>query len=742
MLLSLGATSAQAEDAADADQVKNLQQVQVTAESLDSYAAPATVSATRMVLTQRETPQSVTVITRQQIEDFGYVTIADVLQNTTGIFVNNLSSLERPSFMARGLDVNNIQVDGVQQFPGGRRPDVGGDSVAYERVELVRGANGLMTGTGEPSATVNMIRKRATRRHEAYVNASVGRWNNYRIEGDVSGPLLADGRVRGRVAAAYTDRESFIDYYSTEKKTLYGTLEADLSDNTLLRIGLETTSTDQGGVINTNNVSYWYSDGSRINPPRSFSTAAKSSAWPLEERTYFAGLDHSFANGWHLSAIATHNTIDMQGGQLYFMMPWDYPDRDGGGPYTDSAVISWSADKQNTFDAFAEGPFRLFGREHQLVFGYNSFSRTRTTLGTDFDPATRPLRGEEVVLDAYNLWTWRGQAPRYTAYRTGHRDNAVHTDQGGGYLAVRLNLADPLKLLLGARVSNWKTWTRNFDRATGAFSGISDGYRVDDEITPYAGLVYDLNSTYSLYASYADVFLPQEQYDRNDRMIEPMIGKNYEIGAKAEYLDGRLNASFAYFESVQDNLAIADPNVPPNYLTPGGRSPYVSSGKGNRTKGAEFEFSGQLAPDWNLYGGFTHAITRNGAGQRINTYIPKNLLRLSTTYRLPGAWRRLTVGGGLQWQSAYHTVAGYPLSPERSAQAPYELLHVGTHVRRQSAVGLVNAMARYEINDRLSLSLNVNNLFDKYYYNSISEYDGSVGWGEPRNWVASARYRW
>lgn len=739
-------SSSGASSSAAAEPVKKLQTVFIEAETEGSYSDPVTVSATKMIMSLRETPQSVSVITQQQIEDWGAVNIKEILSHTTGFYVSTGSSQDRPSYNVRGGTANLIQIDGVQQFPGGRRPTVNGDSIAYERVEIIRGANGLVTGSGEPTATINLIRKRANSTGlTGSAGVSAGSWNNYRQEVDVSSPLSAEGTIRGRIAAAHYDRDSFIDRYGQEKSSLYATVESDVTENTLVRAGVEIADTKSRGSINTNAAPYYFADGSKINASRGYTgMTAKWSGWPLDEETYFVGLDHGFDNGWHLNSIVTYNTIHMQGGDLFFLYPGsatqpiEYFNRDGSSTlgFSYSAIIGSSKDVQKTFDVTLQGPYELFGRTHDLIFSYNNFNRERTSYGFEANQAAVPLTG-------WNGFTWTGDVARYPFKDLG-RSNLGITESDGGFVATRVSLADPLKLILGARLTNWETNSRNYDPKTGAYippktNAAPSNHKLDGEVTPYAGLVYDVTENIALYTSYTDAFVVQNNYDANDNLINPIVGESYEIGAKGEFIDGLLNVSFAYFENEKDNLAILDPAYPVNYKTPANNTPYISSGKGNKAKGYELEVSGQLSENWNIYGGVSRTTTENNAGVRINTDIPQTMFNLYSTYGFSGTWEKLTLGGGINWQSEYSVMSRRPSGAPRNANGA---LPTVAEKRVQSSVMLANVMARYDLNDYWSVSFNANNLFDEEYFSSISSGDGSVTWGDPANYRVSVKYRW
>jgi outer membrane receptor for ferric coprogen and ferric-rhodotorulic acid len=149
----------------------------------------------------------------------------------------------------------------------------------------------------------------------------------------------------------------------------------------------------------------------------------------------------------------------------------------------------------------------------------------------------------------------------------------------------------------------------------------------------------------------------------------------------------------------------------PEFILPNGDSAYRSTGKGNKTRGWEIELSGAVTDRWNLYTGYSQNVTRNPAGQLVNTYTPRKSAKLQTTWKPSVLNDRLTIGGGIVWQNGAHDDIDIDLRVEQGAYA------------------LVSLLARFDVTDRLSVAFNANNLFDKSYYT-----DTSFGYyGEPRS---------
>lgn len=174
------------------------------------YSVKTTAAGTKMPMTQRDIPQSVSIVSQQRMEDQQLQTLGEVMTNTLGISGSQADS-DRISYYSRGFEIDNYMVDGIPTYFESRwnLGDALTDTALYERVEVVRGANGLMTGTGNPSASINMIRKHATSREfKGNVSTEYGSWNKQRYVMDLQSPLTADGNVRGRIVAGYQNNDS------------------------------------------------------------------------------------------------------------------------------------------------------------------------------------------------------------------------------------------------------------------------------------------------------------------------------------------------------------------------------------------------------------------------------------------------------------------------------------------------------------------------------------------------------
>jgi outer membrane receptor for ferric coprogen and ferric-rhodotorulic acid len=687
----------------------NSQGLGLTTENTGSYTTGATSTATKLPLSLRETPQSVSVVTRQLMDDQNLTSIDDVLKFTPGITSNHRDS-DRYTFYSRGFQIQNFMYDGIpsqvanesQQYTSSLL-----DMALYDRVEVVRGATGLMSGAGTPSATVNLVRKRPTQDFQAYVSGEAGAWDRYRSEADVSGPLNAEGTIRGRLVGVYEKSNSFADWYKTEKKVMYGALDVDLSEDTLLRLSLDYQNNDSDGV-SFGHIPLFYNNGSQTNFSRSFNPAAR---WSYLDNTHYnftTLLEHKLANDWSLKAAYSHQYSYRRG--TVGSASGGQPD-----PGTGEGVFMFvnrldSYQEQDTLDVYASGPFQLGGREHQLVVG-GSTSRTHLNYPTY----------QNQNPDVPNIFAWDGhQLDKPHLSRVG--DNVTTLQQTGFYTAANFKPFDPLSIIIGTRVSSWKQndFSSNFATDEDAYSESTDRTKKSGVVTPYAGIIYDINDTYSVYASYTDIFLPQTFYKTAaNTSLDPLEGDNYEIGLKGEFFNGALNASIALFDVEQKNTPQF---VGEDAVT--GREVYRAI-SGTSTKGVEAEISGELADGLNVFGGYTYRESHDKNGERVETNQPSNLFKLGTTYRLPGAWNRLTIGGNVIWQSEIYAANEFDDGVHKATQDPY------------AVVGL---LANYKVDDHLTVGANLDNLFDRKYYDGLGTFN-SGSYGEPRNLMFNAKWK-
>lgn len=672
-------------------------------EGSGSYTVKAAKTATGLSLSPRDTPQSFTVITRERLDDQVSNNVFDALRFTTGVSVKAVDR-GRSVISVRGFDVNVYQFDGL---PTTLAVDNNINTAMFDRLEVVRGATGLLTGAGDPSAAVNMVRKHAdSSTFTGKVSVGLGSWDQRSGSVDITTPLNQSGTVRARFVADISKQDAFIDLEETQNTLLYGIIDADLTDNTRLSFGSSEQRDERDGVLWAG-LPYWYADGSHTNWSRSKTTAAKWNKWDVTTETLFATLEHTFQNQWTVTVNANH--VDTRDEEKMLWM-WGDPDRVTGLGMLAEPYHYIGSPKQMSYDLKASGPFNLFGREHEATIGamHSKYTdRWSNRMAVD-DPADFP---------PINMNTWDGSYPELAMGPRFKASEAI-TKQSAIYAATRLQISDPLKLILGARVSDWE-----LDNKQAIWTPVPSRLTQTGVVTPYAGLIYDLTEELSAYGSYTSIFNPQALQTRDGSYLDPLEGNSYELGVKGEFMNGRLNTTAAIFRTEQDNYGVSD-GMRIDQPT---EQAYRAT-EGVVVKGYELEATGELQPGWNISAGWTQYSAKDPDGNDVAQDHPRRLFKLFTTYDLRGSLQGLTVGGGVNWEGSQPARAQIP--------GTTEMEKVG-----QSAYGLVDLMAKYEFNKQWSLQANVYNVFDKEYASrNTGWWGGAYTYGEPRKLLVTMDY--
>ncbi|HID9893744.1 TPA: Fe(3+)-pyochelin receptor FptA [Pseudomonas aeruginosa] len=692
LLLALSPLAAAVADARK-DGETELPDMVISGESTSATQPPGVTTLGKVPLKPRELPQSASVIDHERLEQQNLFSLDEAMQQATGVTVQPFQLLTT-AYYVRGFKVDSFELDGVPALLGNTASSPQ-DMAIYERVEILRGSNGLLHGTGNPAATVNLVRKRPQREFAASTTLSAGRWDRYRAEVDVGGPLSASGNVRGRAVAAYEDRDYFYDVADQGTRLLYGVTEFDLSPDTLLTVGAQYQHIDS--ITNMAGVPM-AKDGSNLGLSRDTYLDVDWDRFKWDTYRAFGSLEQQLGGGWKGKVSAEYQEADSRLRYAGSFGAID-PQTGDGGQLMGAAYKFKSI--QRSLDANLNGPVRLFGLTHELLGGVTyAQGETRQDTARFLNLPNTPV----------NVYRWdphgvpRPQIGQYTSPGT------TTTTQKGLYALGRIKLAEPLTLVVGGRESWW-------DQDTPATR-----FKPGRQFTPYGGLIWDFARDWSWYVSYAEVYQPQaDRQTWNSEPLSPVEGKTYETGIKGELADGRLNLSLAAFRIDLEN----NPQEDPDHPGPPNNPFYISGGK-VRSQGFELEGTGYLTPYWSLSAGYTYTSTeylkdsQNDSGTRYSTFTPRHLLRLWSNYDLPWQERRWSVGGGLQ------------------AQSNYSVDYRGVSMR-QGGYALVNMRLGYKIDEHWTAAVNVNNLFDRTYYQSLSNPNWNNRYGEPRSFNVSLR---
>lgn len=685
----LAAGAAHAQDAA-------LPEVKVTnssdtTEGTGQYTARQ-LSVGKMDQAPREIPQSISVITRQQLDDRNVTKVEDAVKFSTGINVTRLDGAGNyNTFQSRGFDLGAIQLDGVP-IPQGNYSTL--DTAMYDRIEVLRGPAGLLQGGSEPGGTVNLVRKRAPGKLMLNADAAVGSFGLRRGTVDVGGALNTRGTVRARAVAVAEDRDSHVDTVFNNKRLGYGTLEWDIAPSTTLSIGgaqqRVRASIDQGLPT--------YADGRLASLPRGAFSGLAANRQDLETTDLFAELEHRLAGGGTLRLSA--RDVDRT---AYYRSARANSALSANGNFTMETVDGLTHVKTRNYDLFANLPVQVAGRTHRLLVGASHSENKSFDNNFGYGPSYQANLLTPNYAQAYPDI----QLPGYTAITT-RTEKAL-------YGQAQISVADSVKLLAGGRLSWADAVTRS--TSTGAATSVADPGR---QFVPSVAVLWDFHPQYTAYAGYSETFVVQSQLDAAKKLLEPRTGKQVEVGVKGEFLDKRLQAHAAIFRIIDENRAMADPNV---------ANASIAAGK-VRSQGFEAEVSGQPQPGWDVVAGYAYNDTLYlrapvaQVGQIFSPVTPRHSVNLFTRYAFTSpALRGFSIGGGLSYRSDFF------------AQSGALRITSGDYVLASAQVG-------YQINDQLALNLSVDNLFDKTYYEKVSGIARQNFYGEPRRVTLALKARY
>lgn len=663
----------------------------VTAAKLKQAEFNDSASATGLDLSLRETPQSVTVVDRQRIDDFALTTVNDLLEQAVGVNVQR-NETDRTAYSSRGFDITNFQVDGIG-LPLLGAVDGDLDTILYERVDIVRGANAIMTGVGNPSATINYLRKRPTAAFQANASAYGGSFDMWRLEGDVSGPLDAAGTLRARVIGAHEERNSYLDYNKVNRNVIGGLLALDITPSLTATIGYTRQDNRAQGIL-WGALPLIYSDGTRIPYRRSASTAAPWTYADVVNQSAFGELAYRIGGDWSVRGVFTYNDVDSKAKRLY---AGGTPDPVTGLGVTASSGLYPSQNKQYLIDGYASGSVELFGRRHQVAFGVsNGWLR-----GTESEAFSND------AIDYGDIRLLGSFVPPEPTYPEAELQGRERDRLTRVYGAIHLNFTDRLKGVAGASA----VWLK-----TTGFSYGSDLGRKNSKVSPYAGLLFDLTKNLTLYASYTAIYAPQSRVDVTNTRLVPAKGTAIEGGIKGSWLDGRLYATAVLFKAKQRGLA--------SYVgtfdgTDGPLGVDYYEGQDTTAKGYEVEVSGRVANRWLLSGGYTHLSIHDDLGGAARTFVPRDTVKLAASYEV-SEWRDLKLGAQFRYQSA---ISG----SDDSAGLPI----------RQKGYAVLDLLAGIKLAEHVHASVNVRNVTNAKYLNSLEW--GQAYYAPPRTAIGTIR---
>jgi TonB-dependent siderophore receptor len=703
----------------------------------------------------KDTPQSVSVITQQRMIDQNINDFTSAMNQAPGITLIQGGSNLDYQFYSRGFLINNIQIDGGApiSLDGIYQPQI--DMAEYDHVEILRGADGLFLGAGAPAGSVNLTRKRPLDHNQVVIEGAYGSWDNKRTMLDVTGPLGFDGHLRGRAVVTYQDQDYFYKVAHNEHNLFYGIVEADLTPNLMVSGGVSLTNQDSTPWVNG---LMRYANGEDLDLPRDTSFTTPWSRWNFDTKELFLKAEQHWGDNW--TAKFNLSRIDQTSDSKYATIANAVNPINLTGPAMGGIMAKYHS-IQTLADITVRGGFDLFGHRQEILFGV-SRSESDAAGSTYYDPLYSFFSMPPVDVFTFNPAGW--PEPASTQPNTA---NPVSTSiQEGAFLRAKLTFWDPLHLIMGLRYNNSHNHNVSETLCTsqyiqwGMCNTVGEvvgtpfetrGHVSDSSWPPNVSLVYDLNKETSVYVGYTDIFSYQNQdLDPQHRPLPPLTGSNVEAGLKFASSDGRLNASIAAFRVGQRGMGLPDYRYPQETIGDSTCCYYVSN-EADVSKGLDAEIAGEILPGLQLLADYTFQFNHqmgsaygSDEGKPNESRVPKHMLKLWADYHFQsGKWlHRLSVGGGFNAQSQGY-YSGYSCVKfvvygnyvdcdwANNGSIPYTFT--------QGFYTVFSGRLGYQLAPHWNLALNINNILDRRYYQTVADTTSGNWYGAPRNFMLTLR---
>lgn len=664
---------------------------------VNGYVATRSASGSKTDTPLLETPQSISIVTRDQIRNTGAKSVADSLSYTAGVTSqSSLFTRIADDFMVRGFNVatgnsGNLR-DGMKLqsnvYDGSQEP------YGLERVEVLKGAASVLYGQLTPGGAINAISKRPTPARFGEVNLEYGSYNRRQLSADIGGPLTADGQFSYRLTGLVRKSDTQVDHVRDDKVYIAPALTWAPSAATSLTL-----------------LGYYQRVRTRFAPPMPYANTRFNQI----PRNLFIGepnYDRYDGDQYALGYLFEHSFTDrlkLRHSLRYFHadLAWDY--LTFGGLRANGRTLNRGVSDRDetstgfTTDTSLEARFDTGPIKHTLIAGLDTYRRTYDTHRRN--GTVGPLG--DIYAPVYGT-----TYPTLNAIDNGN-DNL--SNQYGVYLQDQIKIADKWVVVLGGRHDWARTSIRRY--ANNALSKFDDS-----AFTGRAGLVYLFDNGLAPYVSYSQSFEPQIQTDRFGNPFKPTEGEQFEAGIRYQPPGTNLLFSAAVYDLKQKNALTPDPAAPFAFSVQTGEV---------RSRGVELEAKASL-DRLNLVAAYSYTDARTtksndpvALGQRVEL-VPYHSFALWADYELSGiGLPGLRLGGGVRYLSSTNLI-GYAYDvPGRT---------------------VVDAMLSYDFEKLapslkgMTLQVSAKNLLDKQYMTCA----GSTGcrYGDPRTVSASLSYRW
>lgn len=649
---------------------------------VQGYHATRSASATRTDTSIHETPQSISVVSKDVVEDIGATRLQDALDYAGGVGrANNFGGQGLTTFTVRGFTTGEFYRNG---FPINRGYPNMPDANSIERLEVLRGPATMLYGRGDPGGTFNVVSKQPLAEPKVTLGSQLDDQGMQRATLDASGPLDEQGRLAYRLNVVGEGGDTFRDHVETERYGVTPVVTWQATDDTKVIF--------EGDFMRNNHPL----DRGLTRYANQKGTPSRDTFWgekdigKLHNDNNMAQLrfEHLLNDNWTLGGGFQWLDGTLQGNAI-----------EANSLAADGRTLSrnfnyrkleWT-DKDTQLNL--TGHFFTGGFDHTLLMGvefedydYKSIIQRSSGLAGSypidiFDPVygqPRPALTRTPTHDKENLKTY------------------------AAFVQDQVALTERLKVLAGARFERFEHDYESY------VTGVKPWNAADNAVTPRVGVIYDLTETVAVYADAARSFKPNTGAAREGGGFEPEKGKSYEMGIKWEALERQLSVDAAIYQIEKKNVLTTDP-LDSTFSVAAGQV---------RSRGFDLNVAGNITPEWRVIGGYAYVdaeVTKDNTirvGSRLAN-IPRNSFSLLNVYEFQdGALKGLGLGAGGKYVA------------ERVGQTSNTPFSMGAYT-------VVDLLGYYKVNDKVRLNLDVKNLFNRDYeegaFGNVYAYPG-----EPR----------
>ncbi|MBA5961032.1 TonB-dependent siderophore receptor [Pseudomonas lactis] len=648
---------------------------------MQGYHATRSASATRTDTAIHETPQSISVVSKDVVEDLGATRLQDALDYAGGVGrANNFGGQGLTTFTVRGFTTGEFYRNG---FPINRGYPNMPDANTIERLEVLRGPATMLYGRGDPGGTFNVVSKQPLAERTVTLGSQLNDQGMKRGTLDASGPLDEEGRLAYRLNVVGEGGDTFRDHVETERYGVTPVITWQATDDTKV--------TFEGDFMRNNHPL----DRGLTRFPNQRGTPSRDTFWgdkdagKLHNDNNMAQLrfEHALSDNWTLGGGFQWLDGSLKGNAIEANGPGSL----GADGRTlqrnfNYRKLEWT-DKD--YQLNLTGHFSTGGFDHTLLTGieYEDYDYKSIIQRSSAAAGTYPI---DIFDPVY------GQ-PRPALTRTPTHDKE-NLKTYAAFVQDQVALTERLKVLAGARFERFEHDYQNY---------VGKSWQAaDNAVTPRVGVIYDLTDTVAVYADAARSFKPNTGASREGGGFAPEKGKSYEMGIKWEALDRQLSVDAAIYQIEKKNVLTTDP-VDNTFSVAAGQV---------RSRGFDLNVAGNLTPEWRVIGGYAYVdaeVTRDNtlrSGTRLMN-IPRNSFSLLNVYEFQdGALKGLGLGAGGKYVD------------QRAGQTANTAFSM-------SAYTVVDLLGYYKVNERVRLNLDVKNLFNREYeegaFGNIYAYPGA-----------------